>query len=101
MNKHSNGNVKVKKPVISFLVVLFVICAVPVCADYSSRAYGGTGDETFMSRTSDWFATLGKTQEEKYRIKTKRRAARKIKKAKKAIEKRKKELAKKRNIYRR
>ena len=71
----------------------------PAYAQYSSTAYGGTKDDTIFSRVSDWFATAGKTQKEKYLIKAQRRADRKIKKAKKAIARRKRALAKKRKAF--
>lgn len=90
-----------RKLIISSVVILFFVCTVPVYAEYSSMAYGGTGNETFFNRTSDWFATLGKSQKEKYRIKHQRRTARKIKKAKKRIEKQKRNFAKKKNAFKR
>ena len=85
-----------KKLSILFLVFLFLMSMTPVSAGYSSTAYGGTSDSTFFSRTSDWFATLGKSQKEKYRIKHERWAARKIKKAKKRINKQKRDFARQR-----
>jgi len=90
-----------KKLWVLFLVFLFLTSTIPVYAGYSSTAYGGASDSTFFSRTSDWFATLGKSQEEKYRIKHERWAARKIKKAKKRINKQKREFAKKRKALNR
>ena len=63
-NKVVVGYGNMKKLAISFLIVLFSLSAVPVYAEYSSKAYGGNSGETFFNRTSDWFATLGKSQEE-------------------------------------
>ena len=90
-----------KKLLVAFITLLSLSLTLPVYAEYSSEAYGGVGKETFLTRTSDWFATLGKSQEEKYRIKHERRTARKIKKAKKRIEKQKRDFAKKRNAFKR
>ena len=63
-------------------------------AQYSSQAYGGE-KLTVFNRFSDWFATVGKPQKEKYRIKLQRRTARKIKKAKKRIARQKKNFSRK------
>lgn len=90
-----------KKLWVLFLVFLFLTSTISVYAGYSSTAYGGASDSTFFSRTSDWFATLGMSQEEKYRVKHERWAARKINKAKKRISKQKRDLAKKKRVYKR
>lgn len=55
-----------------------------------------TKKDTYINRISDWFATVGKSQDEKYIIKNKRRRDRKIKKAKKRIRRKKKEYFKNR-----
>ena len=85
-----------KKRISWILVVVLVFSVGSAHAQYSSTAYGGKSDESFLTRTSDWFATLGMSQEEKYIALKERRAARKIKKAQKAIEQRQKEIARKR-----
>lgn len=90
-----------KKLTICFVIILFSVCAVPAYAAYSSRAYGGTSNETFLDRTFDWFATFGKSQEEQYRIRHERRTMRKIKRAKKKIEKQKRDFVKKRKTIKR
>jgi len=63
------------------------------------RLTGGVEDETTFNRITDWFATVGKSQEEKYRIKHERRTARKIIRAKKRIVKQKRNLAKKKKAF--
>jgi hypothetical protein len=85
-----------KKRAVWVLIILFVSLAIPTYAQYSSTAYGGADNETMLNKISDWFATVGKPEEEKYRIKAQRRGERKIKKAKKDIARKKKALAKKR-----
>jgi len=83
------------------IIVFFMGVTVPVYAQYSSTAYGGGKNETVLNRVSDWFATVGKTMEQKYIIKKNRRAARKIRKAKKAIAQRKIKIQKIKNAYKR
>ncbi len=62
---------------------------------YSTGAYSELGaDDSYMDRVSDWFATAGKSYEEKVLIKSRRRAARKKKENRKAITRKKKEIAK-------
>jgi hypothetical protein len=75
------------------LAVLILLSALPAYAQSGSNAYGGSAGDTILDKTGDWFATVGKSQEEKYRIKVERRAARKIKKAQKKIVKKKKDIA--------
>jgi len=90
-----------KKLLTLFLVLLFITSTIPVYAQYSSKAYEGNKDETTFNRITDWFATVGKPQEEKYRIKHERRTARKISRAKKRIAKQKRDFAKKRKAFKR
>jgi hypothetical protein len=87
-----------KKRLVTIIVLFCMVSAVPVYAGYGSTAYGGTGKETFLNRASDWFATVGKPQEEKYRILHQRRTIRKIKNAKKKINAQKRDLAEKRKV---
>jgi len=90
-----------KKLLTLFLALLFFTSTIPVYAQYSSKAYGGNKDVTTFNRVTDWFATVGKSQEEKYRIKHERKTARKISRAKKRIAKRKRDFAKKRSANKR
>ena len=61
---------------------------------YSTGAYSELGaDETYLERVSDWFATAGKTREEKILIKSRRRAARRMANTQKTIARKKKEIA--------
>lgn len=81
------------KKVLTVPIMVFALMASsPTYAQRGSNAYGGAAEETVLDKTGDWFATVGKSQEEKNRIKLERRAARKIKKAQKAIEKKKKQI---------
>jgi len=97
---NNKKDVPVKRVIFVFIAAVFIFSAAPVYAQYSSGAYGGTKDETVFTRMGDWFATIGKTQEEKYLIKSRRRAVRKIRKANKLIEQRKREIARRRKGYR-
>ncbi len=80
---------------IIFLVAFLIVQTVPGYAQYSSQAYGGSGKTTMFNRFSDWIATAGKSQEEKYRIKAQRRAYRKIQRAKKRIARQKRNYLRK------
>jgi len=90
-----------KKLLTLLLTLLFMASTISVDAQYSSKAYGGDKDETTFNRVTDWFATVGKSQKEKYRIKHERRTARKISRAKKRIAKRKRDIIKKKNAFKR
>ena len=82
------------------LALAFVIgSALPASAQYKSRPIGQVQQDTKFNKFTDWMATLGKPQQEKYRIKAERRAARKVDRAKKRIEAQKKAFAKKGNNY--
>ena len=83
-----------KSRIVCLIIAFLINSVLPAYAGYSSTAYGGTKDETMLSRVSDWFATVGKSQDEKYIIKAQRRAERKKRKAMKAIAENKKKLAK-------
>ena len=62
---------------------------------YSTGAYSELGaDDSYLDRVSDWFATAGKSHEEKALIKSRRRAMRKRADSQKAIARKKKEIAK-------
>ena len=55
----------------------------------SERAMEKASDEAIFHRVGDWFATLGKSDEEKARVRAERRAARQAKRAEKKLEKQK------------
>ncbi len=62
---------------------------------YSTGAYSEIGaDDTYLDRMSDWFATAGKSRDEKILIKSRRRRERKMANHRKAIARKKKEIAK-------
>ena len=84
-----------KKLLALFFTLLFMMSTTPIYA----QAYGGASNETTLNRMADWFATIGKSQEEKYRIKHERRTARKIDRAKKRIAKQKRDIAKKKRAF--
>lgn len=89
---------KMKKIVIGALLVFLMSSAFPVYAQYgyTSGAYEELdAGRSYFQRMSDWFATVGKSREEKALIKSRRRTTRKINNAKKAIARKKKEIAKK------
>ena len=88
----------------SVLILLLINFALPVRAQqgYTSGAYSEQVDNrSYFQRMSDWFATSGKSREEKALIKVRRRTARKIANARKTIARKKKEIAKKKAQYRR
>jgi len=85
----------VKKLAVTIFIILFTYSAMPVYA----QAQGGVSSDSIFNRMADWFATVGKSQEEKYRIKHERRTARKINKVKKRIAKQKRDIAKKKKAF--
>ena len=82
-----------KKITAVFLTAALIVTAPTAQAQVTTRKYGYTQKESFFNRISDWFATTGKSQEEKYLIKKNRRAARNIKKIKSDIARKKKQMA--------
>ena len=76
------------------LAALLIFSAVTASAQVTTQLNKDAQKEPFLTRLSDWVATVGKTQEEKYLIKKNRRAARKLKKAKKDIARQKKQVSK-------
>ena len=73
---------------LALILILVNFCwVVPIYAEVQPK-------DSYLNRISDWFATVGKSQEKKYLITNKRRRDRKIKKAKKKIEKNKREYFK-------
>lgn len=89
-----------KKLLVLFFALLFVTSAMPVYAQFTTRNTGAK-KETVYNRMTDWFATAGKSQEEKYRIMHQRRTVRRIEKAKKRIAKQKRAFAKKKKAFNR
>lgn len=61
----------------------------------SAQAYEHADDEAIFNRVGDWFATVGKSDEEKVKIKAQRKAERKAKKVEKEAQKKVKEAQKK------
>lgn len=61
----------------------------------SAQAYEHADDNAIFNRVGDWFATVGKSDEEKVRIKAQRRAERKVKRAEKEAKKKAKEVKEK------
>lgn len=88
-----------RKFIIVLLFCLAVNAALPVYSQqggYSTGAYSKLeADDSYFNRVSDWFATLGKTEDEKALIKSRRRAARRMIKNQEAIAHKKNEIIKK------
>jgi hypothetical protein len=89
-----------KKIIISFLILSFLVGMTPVYAAQggtkgaSSRAYEHASDQAVFHRISDWFATRGKSDQEKQAILAERKAKRAAKRLQKEAEKKKKQLKK-------
>ena len=78
-----------------FLVSLAPMGYAQPSGGYSTGAYSELGaDDSYLDRVSDWFATVGKTTDEKRVIKARRRAARKRADSQKVMARKKKEIAK-------
>ena len=87
--------------------LVFVLTLTFVCASFSlyagkkevkgasEKAYEHASDEAVFNRVGDWFATIGKSDEEKEKVLIERKAKRAAKKAKKKAEKAAKESKKK------
>lgn len=91
-----------KKLVWSTVIFCFLATGVTVFAQEASRqkgasaaAYEHASDEAIFHRVGDWFATIGKNDQDKEAIIAKRKAERAAKKAEKEAEKAKKEIGKK------
>jgi hypothetical protein len=88
--------------VLAIVLVLFLFIGVvgitPVYAQAkkgaSARAYERASDEAVFHRIGDWFATRGKSEEEKEKIVAERKAKRAAARAQKEAEKRKRKLEK-------
>ena len=57
----------------------------------SAQAYEHADDNAIFNRVGDWFATIGKSKEEKAKIKAQRKAERQAKRAEKEAKKKAKE----------
>ncbi|OGX33742.1 MAG: hypothetical protein A3C36_00560 [Omnitrophica WOR_2 bacterium RIFCSPHIGHO2_02_FULL_52_10] len=88
-----------KKISASLLTALLMLSVVTASAQVTTQRNKVGQKEPFLARLADWFATVGKPQEEKYLIQKNRRAARKLKKAKKDIARKKKQAAKQKKTY--
>ncbi|NQT32049.1 MAG: hypothetical protein HQ594_00065 [Candidatus Omnitrophica bacterium] len=88
-----------KKLIVLLMVFVFVAGTVPAFAardikGASPKAYGQASDEAVFNRVGDWFATVGKSDEEKQAIIAQRKVERAKKKAMKEAEKKKKQMEK-------
>ena len=90
-----------KKLIICSLAVMLILPGTLVRAAKDDakgtrkQAYEHASDNAIFNRISDWFATVGKSKEEKEKIIAERKAARQAKSAQKEAEKKAKETKKK------
>ena len=88
-----------KKLIVFAVILSLAMTSIPAFAakgrkGASDRAYEQASDEAVFHRVGDWFATVGKSEEEKAAIKAERKTARTVKRLKKEAEKKKKEMKK-------
>lgn len=94
-----------KKALAGLMFLLVLFCAVsvlnaqdmeisPKVKGASEQAYQHASENSVFNRISDWFATVGKSEEEKVKILAERNAKRAQKALEKAAKKAKKEAAK-------
>ncbi|HQP10313.1 MAG TPA: hypothetical protein PKV41_02880 [Candidatus Omnitrophota bacterium] len=81
-----------KKTLMLVLAALVVLFTAPSFAQQGSKgasaqAYEHASDEAVFNRVGDWFATIGKSEEEKAAIKAQRRAEREAKRIEKEAKK--------------
>jgi FKBP-type peptidyl-prolyl cis-trans isomerase len=81
-----------KKTMMLVLTAMLVLFAMPSFAQEkekgaSAQAYEHADDKAIFNRVGDWFATVGKSDEEKATIKAQRQAERQAKKAEKEAKK--------------
>jgi hypothetical protein len=80
-----------KKTMILVLAAMLVLFAVPSFAQgekgASAQAYEHADDNAIFNRVGDWFATIGKSDEEKEAIVAQRKAERQVKRAEKEAQK--------------
>lgn len=93
--------VAVKRLMPGLLIFCFFAVNIPVFAQEAPRqkgasatAYEHASDEAVFHRVGDWFATVGKTDQEKKAIIAERKAKRAVAKAEKEAEKAKKQAEK-------
>jgi len=89
-----------KKIAALFLVSVFLIGSMSLCfaqkgqKGASEKAYEHASEEAIFNRVGDWFATVGKSPEEKETIIAERKAKREAKRAEKEARKAQKEAEK-------
>lgn len=89
-----------KKFLVLIVLLSIIATSMPVFAAQgrkgaSDMAMQKASDESVFNRTSDWFATRGKSENEKKAILAERKTKRAAEKAQKQAEKKKKEMEKK------
>ena len=85
-----------KTLLITVAIVACLSLSVPmVLAQPNQSAIENADDNAVFNRVGDWLATIGKSDEEKVRIKAERKAERTAKRAKKAMKKTKDGLSNK------
>ena len=91
-----------KRRISGMLIICFFAVNIPVFAQEAPRqkgasatAYEHASDEAVFHRVGDWFATVGKTDQEKEEILAQRKAQRAVKKAQKEARKAQKQVEKK------
>ena len=76
-----------RKVTVGFLVFLFLVIGMPAFTaekgekGASSKAYEHASEQSIFNRVGDWFATVGKSPEEKEKILQERQAKRAAKRA--------------------
>ncbi len=91
--------VRMKKVLVAIFAVMFVLSAVPSFAAFEMKgavapAVQQAGNESALDKVGDWFATRGKTPEEKTVILNQRRADRAVKEAEKMAKQAQKDMEK-------
>ena len=89
-----------RKVITVLVVIALAVTATPAFAQRTTRgasttAYEKASDEAVFHRVGDWFATVGKSDEEKQAIIAQRKAERAAKRAQKEAAKAQKEAQKK------
>ena len=90
-----------KKVLACVVVAIFMVSSLPVFAAEkgskgpSAQAYEQASDQSVFNRAGDWFATIGKSDEEKVAIRAERKAKRAAKKAEREAKKAQKKAEKK------
>lgn len=90
-----------KKVLACVVIAIFMLSSLPVFAaekgskGASAQACERASDQSVFNRVGDWFATIGKSDEEKAAILIERKAKRAAEKAEKKAQKAKKKIEKK------